>query len=235
MFWNKLFGKKKNKPLEAPRVLDTVSLKDAFGNQYILRAQGETQFVDETRLAPETQSQVNVAQQGVSGLLQELGETQAQRQAGLDKRQQELYAPLANEISRLLDGQAAEVRSQQARRFGGSLNSTFGAMAMGGMATTRLRALESAHAGTYSTAMQEMLNLDQSRQQRFSALNHYLDTVEDRKQRYTMAGLNALQQARNLRQTALQRAETQAGKGNADDLLSDETLAALVSAAVKLA
>jgi hypothetical protein len=225
--FDSLFGKKKKgNTIEAPKVLDLVSFRDAQGNTYSIRNKGDTQFVDESVLSAETQGQVNVAQKGVSTLLQELGESNAQRQTNLDKRQQELYKPLADEITRLLDGQSAQLRSQESKRFGGALNSTFSATALGGVATTRLRALESAYAGTYSSALNEMLSLDGARESRFSSLQRYLDTVEDRKQRYTLAGLNSLEASRGLRLSAFNSSSKSSGSGDfLSSLFTEENIA----------
>jgi hypothetical protein len=235
--FDSLFGKKKKStPIEAPKAIDLVSFRDAQGNTYSLRNRGDTQIVDESVLSPETQSQVNVAQKGVSTLLQELGESNTQRQLNLDKRQQELYKPLADEITRLLDGQSAQLRSQEAKRFGGALNSTFSATALGGVATTRLRALESAYAGTYSSALSEMLSLDNARETRFSTLQRYLDTVEDRKQRYTLAGLNSLEASRGLRLSAFNSSAKSSGSGDfLSSLLSSENIAAAAKIATVVA
>ncbi len=196
-----LFKRKKKQQVDES--LKFVSLKDSLGNQYSVRDTG-TSIVDESTLTGETQAQLSIAQKGLGTLLQEMALTQSQRQEGVSNRQKELYEPLAGDINRSINDASSQLRSREAKRFGGALNSTFSATALGSLNDTRLRALESAYSGSFTNALKELTDADQSRSVRFSALAGFLDDSESRKQRYTLAGFDAIQQSKFSRQQALQ-------------------------------
>jgi hypothetical protein len=195
-----LFKRKKKKTEES---LKYVSLKDSLGNEYSVRDTGAG-LVDESTLTGETQAQLSIAQKGLGTLLQEMALTQSQRQEGVSNRQKELYDPLASDINRSMNEASGQLRSREAKRFGGALNSTFSAIALGSLNETRLRALESAYLGSFTNALKELTDADASRSVRFNALAGFLDDSETRKQRYTLAGFNAIQQSKFSRQQALQ-------------------------------
>lgn len=200
--FSRLFRKKSRQDDQTPS-LQFVSLKDSLGNVYKVRDTGSG-IVDESVLTDETQSQLSIAEKGLGNLLQEMATSQEQRQAFLTQRQKELYTPLASEIGSLLNQESSTLRSREAKRFGGALNSTFSANALGSLVDSRTRALESAYSGSFTNALKELLDLDQSRSIRFNTLANFLEDAESRKQRYTLAGFDAIQQSRLSRQQALQ-------------------------------
>ena len=202
--FNSLFKKKKkSEALDAQPSLQSVDFQDVLGNQYRIRDTGAG-IVDESILTGETQSQLSVAQKGLGTLLQEMALTQSQRQAEVSNRQKELYDPLAKDINRQANEESSQLRSREAKRFGGALNSTFSANALASLSDVRIRALESASSGSFSNALKELLDADQSRSLRFDTLSGFLDNAEARKQRYTLAGFDAIQQSKISRQQALQ-------------------------------
>ena len=221
---------KRRKKSSNDEALKYVSLKDSLGNQYSVRDTGNG-IVDESILTGETQAQLSIAQKGLGTLLQEMALTQSQRQQELSNRQKELYDPLAGDINRSMNEASSQLRSREAKRFGGALNSTFSATALGSLSETRLRALDSAYSGSFTNALKELTDADQSRSVRFSALTGFLDDSETRKQRYTLAGFNASQQSRYSRQQALQNLNNSISKTTAKNTgVSQQDIEAIAKA-----
>jgi len=222
--------KRKKKKQAVDESLKYVSFKDSLGNQYSVRDTG-TSIVDESVLTGETQAQLSIAQKGLGTLLQEMALIQSQRQEGVTNRQKELYAPLASDINRSINDASSQLRSREAKRFGGALNSTFSATALGSLNDTRLRALDSAYSGSFTNALKELTDADQSRSVRFSALAGFLDDSETRKERYTLAGFNAIQQSKFSRQQALQNLNNSLSKSKTQgSLLSQKDMETIVKA-----
>lgn len=206
-FFDNLFGRNRRRriELEAPKTLNHVDFQDVEGNRFKLNAPDDYNIFDRSELSSNTQRNVSEASRGISQVLRELSEASAaSRTRETETRQLRIFSPLRNEINASTDAQMAQVRSNAARRFGGSLNSTFSASALGEVAKARLSALESAYNSSYNSALNELSSLDEARALRFNVLSNYLNTLQARKDRYTLAGFDAIRASKLSKQQTLQ-------------------------------
>jgi hypothetical protein len=99
------------------------------GDTVVSQREGDVQKVYST-LSEQNQSLLNLSQAESERLLRSLGTPDAARQRELQTQSDQLYSQLSDTINKSSDATFDKVRSQNAERFGGAYNSTFGTQAL---------------------------------------------------------------------------------------------------------
>jgi hypothetical protein len=121
--------KKQKAPAPAEPEVRRFEYYSPTGDTVVSQREGDVQKVYST-LSQQNQSLLNLSQAETERLIRSLGTPDAARQAELKTQSDQLYAQLSDTINKSSDATFDRVRSDNAQRFGGAYNSTFGTQAL---------------------------------------------------------------------------------------------------------
>ena len=200
------FGRSSNQrpqPTEVRPEVTRFEFNTPGGDQIVADTRGRTQRVT-TNLSPTSQRVVNRSQREVDFLTASLAQPDADRERNIRQRNGQLFESLGRDINTAADDAISRVRSDSAQRFGGALNSTFGANQVARLEEARGRQLSDARLQT-ELAAEEQLAADETRRiNRLGVFQNVLEGLDSRSRQLGSLGSNTLDRSRSL---ANQRAQ----------------------------
>lgn len=189
------FGKKKSKAPKAPApvapAMTQVEVRSPLGDAYITRSENGA-LINEARLSPHSAQLLNDARDELGALTRSLGRSDGDRAASIERASRDLYAREAEAIQKDATVAAEKARSQMARRFGGSLNASFGADQLARLESSRLGALGEARQRSRDVAEGLASQDDASRARRMGLLMDVLNQYNGQAQAAGASGSSLL-------------------------------------------
>jgi hypothetical protein len=179
-----------------PSALGSLTLRSPLGDTTRTRQQGNT-LTTSTQLGAGNQA---VANQLLLNTQQTLGELNVTPQALVQQAEalaNQQFEQLALTINDEAQQQRSQLESQNAQRFGGSLNATFGTDLLARQEAARLANLQQARLATTEAAQDRLAQQDAMRQQRLGLLTSVLDGLNATGTTASLQGLSLLQSDRN--------------------------------------
>ena len=208
-------GRRRRQPEPAPiQPLTTrFEVNAPTGDRVISEQVGTTQRIN-TELSPLSQRLVGLSSNEVNRLANTLARPNKQREQKLVDLSNRQFTSLSDAINRSADDQVSLLRSQNAQRFGGSLNSTFGNDAIARVEGERQRELRDARLSSDLDATNRLRAEDTDRINRLNVFNGLLNGFENTTNTFGSLGSNALQRSQQLatqRASAIDRFNLQSG------------------------
>lgn len=179
-----------------PSSLSTLTLTSPLGDTTRTRQQGNT-LSTSTQLGAANQALANQLFDNTQQTLLELGtppQALVQQAEALANQQ---FEQLATSINDEAQQQRSQLESQNAQRFGGSLNATFGNDLLARQEAVRLANLQQARLATTEAAQERLAQQQAARQQRLALLTSVLDAINATGSNASQQGLSLLQTDRN--------------------------------------
>jgi hypothetical protein len=167
-----------------------------LGDTTRTRQQGNT-LTSSTQLGAGNQA---LANQLLLNTQQTLGELNTTPQALVQQAEalaNEQFDQLAQAINDEAQQQRSQLESQNAQRFGGSLNATFGTDLLARQEAARLSTLQQARLATTEAAQERLAQREANRQQRLGLLASVLDALNTTGSNASLQGFSLLQADRN--------------------------------------
>ncbi len=213
------FGKKKSKTpkikISAPPAIQQFEFRSPTGDVFKTRQEGTTQ-VNESQLGDFSQNVVSQSQQGISNLADALKRPDAQRAADIRRRSDDQFQLQAQNINQEADTIFSKARSTLAKRFGGSINSTFGNDLLARLEGNRLGQLTDARRRSNLLGEQLALSDEDSKIRRIGVFQSFLNDLTAQAQGFAQTGSSLLQNENRrasdiaiARASLLQKAATQ--------------------------
>lgn len=173
------FGREKRTPAPPPRPpepprITRVETLSPLGDQVVTEEAGNVQRTF-SKLSTPTRRILDTSRNAVQGLATQLASPDSTRQRDLQRLQEDLFSSQAAAINSASDRSAGAIRSQNAQRFGGALNATFGNQLLGELEGQRQRSLADARLESDLIARELENTRTQSRIQRLQVFQGLLN------------------------------------------------------------